>query len=87
MIAPPAFKGRGGHNLPDLIVVKSKAMGVGIHDDLSFGGGSCAEVCDTVALIERRARGRRRAILSEYEPIFSTLTGKSKGKRKMKGVK
>ena len=24
MIAPLAFKGRGGHNEPDLIVVKSK---------------------------------------------------------------
>ena len=50
MIAPTAFKGRGGHNYPDLIVVKSKAMVVGIHDYLSFGGGSFAEVCDTVAL-------------------------------------
>ena len=38
----------GGAQL--LIAVKSKAMGVGVHDDLSFLGGSCAVVCDTVAL-------------------------------------
>ena len=51
MIAPPAFKGRVGHNEPDLIVVKSKVVGVGICDALSCGGRSCAAVvCDTVAL-------------------------------------
>lgn len=38
--------------------------------------------------IERHARGRRGAIFSQYEPIFSTLfLGKSKGKRKLKGLK
>ena len=50
MIAPPAFKGRGGHNYPDLIVVKSKVVGIGICGALSCGGGSCAVVCETVAL-------------------------------------
>ena len=39
MIAPPAFKGRGGHNSPGLIVVKSKAVGVVICDALSCGRG------------------------------------------------
>ena len=39
MIAPPAFKGRGGGNLPDLIVVKRKVVGVGICGALSCEGG------------------------------------------------
>jgi len=42
-------------------------MGVGIHDDLSFGGGSCAEVCDTVALKGRGGRNEPVLIVSEYK--------------------
>ena len=61
MIAPPVFKGRGGHNQPDLIVVKSKVVGVGICDALSCGGGSCAVVCDTVAL-----KGRVGGVVNGY---------------------
>ena len=50
MIAPPAFKERRGHNYPDLIVVKSRVVGIGSCGALACGGGSCAVVCDTVAL-------------------------------------
>ena len=38
MSAPPASKGRGGHNQPDLIVVKSKVVGVASCEVLSLNG-------------------------------------------------
>ena len=52
MIAPPAFKGRGGHNQPDLIVVKSKVVGGGICEALPCTGGGSIVFCSFDAVLK-----------------------------------